>query len=439
MSASHCARQPAYFALSYLTALGTLAAIAPAQAQLLPSDLPWEVIPTYQMERPFYDAPGVLRNAILFHPTLIENFSYSDNIYASDIVQASDFISTTTANVSLAADWARHNLTGRGFYTQQLYVDHSSENASAFGVEASDRYAISSRSFLQIDAGFTQQPQSRATAEADSDDSQERPTYSTTSGAVSYFHRYGRLVDRAQVAVRKVDYLEDENAGRSSVLWSATNRIAYELRGRLTAFADISYVKHEWETRPDLRDFDVLRGNAGVRYIVPTVMEAEIGVGVLRQDFVNGDFDTLVTPAFQMNMTWNVLPLTTILANAERTVVGTETFCGGQLALCQGALDPSQRNTRETTAALIAVQHEFWHNFLGEVRVRYAKDRFDFNGLFNRTYGMTVNARYLVNRYMQLDLEYTHAARTANLPDDRTYNSGPYTENVVALTLRAGL
>ncbi len=71
--------------------------------------------------------------------------------------------------------------------------------------------------------------------------------------------------------------------------------------------------------------------------------------------------------------------------------------------------------------------------------MRYAKDRFDFNGLFNNTYAVSLNARYLVNRYLQVDLDYTHAARTANLPDDRTYNSGPYKENAVVLTLRAGL
>jgi hypothetical protein len=368
----------------------------------------------------------------------MENVAYSDNIFASDTAQASDFISTTTAALSFDVDWSRHSLTGRGFYTQQFYVNHSSENASAFGVEASERYAVSARSVLQIDAGFTQQPQSRATAEADVN-ATERPVYSTTSGAIGYVHRFGRLVDRAQFAVRKVHYLEDEDAGRSSVQYNFANRIAYDLRGRLTAFADASFVRHKWETRPDVRDFDVLRGHLGVGYVIPSVMEAEFGIGFLRQDFIHDAFETLVTPTFNVNMAWNILPLTTILANAERTVIGTETFCGGQPSLCQsGSLDPDQRNTRETTAATIAVQHEFWHSLLGEVRLRYAKDRFDFNGLFNDTYAVSLNARYLVNRHLQLDLEYTHAARTANMPDDRTYNSGPYTENIVVLTLRSG-
>ena len=439
MSVSNCFRQPDHLPLKVLlTGLGTLVALAPAKAQVLPSKSPPQAVPTYQMERPHYDAPGTLRNTILFHPSLMENFSYSDNIFASDTTQASDFISTTTAAVSLGVDWSRHSLTARGFFTQQFYVNHSSENASAFGVEASDRYSVSARSFLQIDAGFTQQPQSRATEEADVN-AAERPIYSTTNGAISYVQRYGRLVDRAQIAVRKVHYLDDEDAGRSSVQYTVSNRIAYDLRGRLTAFADASFVRHNWETRSDVRDFDVLRGHVGIGYVIPSVMEAELGVGALRQDFVDDAFETLVTPTLSVNMTWNILPLTTILANAERTVVGTETFCGGQPALCQsGALNPGQRNTRETMAALLAVQHEFWHNFLGEVRVRYAKDRFNFNGLFNNTYAVSLNARYLVNRYLQLDLDYTHAARTANLPDDRTYNSGPYTENIVALTVRTG-
>ncbi len=441
MPVSNCHRQPEPVrSRLLLTALGCFIALAPARAQVLPSELPPQADPVYQMERPHYDAPGILRNAILFRPTLLEAFAYSDNIFASDTFQASDFVSTTTAAVSLDLQSSRHDLTGRAFLTQQFYASHSSENATAFGVEASERFSVSRRSFLQFDAGFTQQPQSRATAEADADANDERPTYSTTSAAVSYVHRYGRLLNRAQVAARKIAYLEDENAGRSSVLYNFSDRVAYDLRGRLTVFADAAFIRHKWETRPDVRNFDVLRGHIGLGYVIPTVIEAEIGLGLLRQDFTNDLFDTLVTPTLSVSMTWNILPLTTILANAERTVIGTETFCSGQPGLCQsGVFAPDQRNTRETTAGQIALQHEFWHNFLGEIRVRYAKDRFDFNGLFNNTYAVSLNARYLVNRYLQVDLDYTHAARTANLPDDRTYNSGPYKENAVVLTLRAGL
>jgi hypothetical protein len=50
-----------------------------------------------------------------------------------------------------------------------------------------------------------------------------------------------------------------------------------------------------------------------------------------------------------------------------------------------------------------------------------------------------VNARYLINRFLKIDLDYLYRDRDANLPADRAFNSGPYTENVVSMTLRAGL
>ena len=85
------------------------------------------------------------------------------------------------------------------------------------------------------------------------------------------------------------------------------------------------------------------------------------------------------------------------------------------------------------------MQHEFWHDILGQARFRYQRDHFDFNGLTDKTYVFGVNARYLINRFLEADFDYTYRRRSANLPADRTFNSGPFTENVVSLTLKGAL
>ena len=99
----------------------------------------------------------------------------------------------------------------------------------------------------------------------------------------------------------------------------------------------------------------------------------------------------------------------------------------------------NQRNTFEATVGKLGVQHEFWHNLLGEAAFRYERDVFDFNNLIDNTYALSSDMRYLLNRYAEVDLNFTHTRRTANLSMDRTFNSGPYTENLLFLTLKVGL
>lgn len=172
---------------------------------------------------------------------------------------------------------------------------------------------------------------------------------------------------------------------------------------------------------------------------IAEVLDAEIGLGALRQSFLHDAFKTLVAPTFRAQLTWNILPLTSIIATADRTVTGTETFCGGNPTACAGAAATDRRNTRESTAALAGIQHEFIHDLLAEARFRYERDVFDFNRLVDNTYSASANMRYLLNRHWEADFEIAHDVRTANHPNDRTYNTGPYTENVVSFMLKAAL
>jgi hypothetical protein len=348
-------------------------------------------------------------------------------------------VSTTSETLSSASQWLHHSLSGRLFASQQFYANHSAEDAYTLGAEGSVRLDLSADSSLRVDGAFAQRPQLRATPEADAN-ATGRAIYNTASGAVSYSWRRDKWTNRAEVEIRKTAYTSQHDASRSGTQYVYSDRVGRDLLGYLNLFIDGAYAQHDWLRRGDLRNFDLLTGLVGGRFQIPSIFDAEIGVGVMRQDFTHAAFRTLVTPTFAFEMTWNVMPLTSIIVSGDRTVVGTETFCGGLPSACAaGTVTPDQRNTRETTTALAGVQHEFRHDFLAEARFRYERDKFDFNGLVDDTFSLNLNARYLINRHWEADMEFAHNVRTANLPNDRTYNTGPYTENVVSLTLKAAL
>lgn len=107
--------------------------------------------------------------------------------------------------------------------------------------------------------------------------------------------------------------------------------------------------------------------------------------------------------------------------------------------ICSGPLfNTSLRGTLEVTSAEIAVQHEFWHNILGQLRFRYERDKFDPVDLVNDNYNVEVSARFPLNRFLELNASYNLNIRTAN-QDLLLYNSGPYQGNLVSLQLKAAL
>ena len=222
--------------------------------------------------------------------------------------------------------------------------------------------------------------------------------------------------------------------------------MSYDISDQLSLFIQPCYAHVDRDVRPNERNFDTFTGSGGDSIEIPTIVEADIGVGALRQSYPSNAFRALLAPAANIHMTWNALPLTSVLADINRTVTGTEIFCGEGPGACQTsgggqhvAPGTGQRNTLTMTVAQIGVQHEIWHDLLRSAGFRYERDVFDFNDLIDDSYAVNANGRYLINRNLEADIDYTYRVRTANLPNDRTFNSGPFNENVIAATLKAGL
>ncbi len=396
----------------------------------------------YDMPRPFYDPLGIKLDCFIFYPSVSEQGAYDDSIFASDLHQVGTYINTTNETVSVASQWSHHSLKARAYSVQQVYADHPGEDANTFDADGSGRYDISPESFLQLDGGFLQQPQMRGAREANPDIS-ARSIYNTATGVLTYSQKLNRWLIEAQASLEKIAYLPAGDRVRDRLSEKYRGRITYNLLDQIGVFLEGAWAPTEWRARSDLRNFDVATGLAGFSVTFPGFIDAEFGAGFERQNYRDDAFKTLYAPVLNGTLTWNVLPLTTILGSAARTITGTETFCNSTTIPCENGatvtptLFLTQRNALKITTAEIAAQHEFWHNLLGELRFKYERDHFDLINLKDDVYTASANARYLVNRNLEIDFNYAHISRVANLPNDRTFNSGPYTENVVSVAAKA--
>jgi hypothetical protein len=430
-------------ACAVLASLAALAARSPARAEMWPRESTPDTLPVYEMKRPGYDPEGILYRSFLFSPSATEAGKYDDNIFASRRRVESDYVNTTGEELGAASQWSRHSLSGRLFAAQELYALHPGENANTFGADASGRLDITQDSFLRFDGGFIEQPQSRASIEA-AVGTAERPIYDTGTSGINFYQRFNHLVERAQYHFTRIDYVTSGNESRNSITNAVNDRLSYDFSGELATFVQAGYSLRDWDLRPAERNFDSLTGLVGVTVSIPTVLEAEVGIGVLRQSYSNDQFATLVTPVFNGHVLWNVLPLTSLIASFSRDVTGTENFCNATTHTCQSGntivLQPGTgvRDTLETTAARFDVQHEFWHDLLGSAGFHYEQSVFNFSGLTDDTYTFSTDLRYLINRYLEANLDYTFQTRVSSRPDDSTFNSGGFTTNIVMVTLKAG-
>ena len=412
-----------------------------------PQDQPQPPIPVYDQDRPSYDAPAIDAGSFRIDPSAWETLTYDDNIFASDRDRKNDGINTTTEAIQAVSQWSRDSLALKARSDQQRYFAHGFENANLFQIDGTGRLDISGDGFVQIEGGFSQQPESRDSPEADAD-ATERPIFNTAGGTVSYVQRINQLEEMAQFSVSKTAYISEAEAGRSGVEWRYQDRISYYLFGSAAVFVQGGYAMQDWLRKGDERNYRSLTALLGVSAYIPGMLEMELGVGALRQHYRNPAFDTLLTPTINGHLLWNVLPLTTVTADISRTVTGTETFCDSPPAqiACQTLVGApstedvsSLRSSLTLTSVDAGIQHEVWHNVLGEARFRYVRADFELGDVRDNTYSYNLNARYLLNRNLEVDASYSHNLRRSNRPDVHFYNSGPYSENVLSITLKAAV
>ena len=435
-----------------LIASGLFLGVQRADAQLAEMDnslqaRPPAVTPIYHMPRPYYEPARIELGSFLLAPAVTEMLAGDDNIFATGERRAGDVIFTTSEDATLQSQWRSDSALLRLDHAYQSYLSHATENANTYGSQGDFRFAVSDSAWVEFQAAFAQQPQERNSAQADRL-SLKRPIYNTIPVAASYGQDWNRWHNVLTAGMTQIAYISQAEAQRSAMKWRYRDRLSYALTADTWSFLQVSYSTQNWLLNPGRRNFNTLNATAGVNFQIADMIDGELGAGVLRQAYRFSGFADLVTPTFGGHLNWNILPLTSLLVSGERTVTGLETFCdaGNILAnpVCAALSGTTlstlgnQLGALELTEAEIGLQHEFWHDLLGEIRFRYERDQFDPLDLVDKNYSVNVGSRFLINRNLELDLSYALNIRTAN-KNILLYNSGRYQANMATLALKAAL
>jgi hypothetical protein len=377
---------------------------------------------------------GIKLGSFLLLPQIDLSISHGDNIYATDHDKRGDFYLDTRAQVAVKSQFSRHALDASAYYDRNTYFKLTSENTSQYGAKADGRYDLSADGFVTVAGGYDRVAESRTNI--DSITAASKPVlYDLYHGDASFSDTFGPLNAVLSFHDRNYRY-------HDAVFGSTTVDQSYRDFTVLQGEADLAYDLHHMTSfivhgtverrRYDLgfgdagfdpailtdRSANGVRIEAGLQHQVTSLVQATIRLGWLHYSYEDPRLNSLSAFSYHGELIWNVTPLTTIQASADRRVDETVsiTYAG---------------NLRDEFR--IGAQHELLRNLILNVDGRYAAIRPSavnetaaVGQLLSRSHELELGGggHYYIGRNIRVNANFTHTQRRSN--DD----SLAFSENV---------
>ena len=148
------------------------------------------------------------------------------------------------------------------------------------------------------------------------------------------------------------------------------------------------------------RDSEGYLMEVGTDFDVTAVLFGDVAIGYRLQDYDDPSFDTIGDVAGRASLTWNPTGLTTVSALITRGEV-IETRQIGSAAIFE-------------TAGRVTVDHELLRNLLLQAAVYVSDDDYQDIDRSDTYVRAGFGAKYLMNRYIQLDLGYNYLSLGSN-------------------------
>ena len=361
--------------------------------------------------RPELDPLGVHAGGFFIYPHLGLQEFYNDNIFATDSNEEDDFITLISPRVDVTSDWTRHAFDLYAKAAIARYADQTDEDFEDFSVGTNGRLDITQRAKLRAGVSYDRLHEGRGSPDDVGGRTALEPTlFDVGSVFLTYQQWLGRFLLESGGEVYRLAY---DNVGteaggiiinddRDRSLYAGHLKMGYEFMPGYTAFArgEVDYRQYD-----DLccrgalfdRDSDGYLIEVGTDFDVTAVLFGDVAIGYRSQDYDDPRFDTIGDVAGRASLTWNPTGLTTVSALITRGEV-IETTQSASAAIFN-------------TEGRVTVDHELLRNLLLRAVVSVSDDDFQDVDRSDTYVRAGFGAKYLMNRYIQLDLSYNYLSR----------------------------
>ena len=379
--------------------------------------------------RPGYDAAGVRAGGFTVFPEASVTGTYDDNIFAANVGEVDDFITTLAAGVSVQSNWSRHALNLNAGLAQYLYADNSDEDRLDWNVGGNGRVDITRDTNISGGLSYAQLHEDRGAPNAPGL-AAEPTEYALFGAEVALAHRFNRVTTRVGVGYADYDYDDAPLIGggvldqdfRDREEFEQFLRLGYDVSPDTNLYIQGTLNQREYDQKPPVvalnRDSDGWAVVGGSEFRLSNLAQGEVYVGYQEQSYDDPTLSDISGLAFGAGVDWFVTPLTTIRIDAAAIV--EETVAAG----ASGFLDQSVG---------LGIDHELMRNVIIGARASYANQDYEGIARSDDVIRAGLGVDYLLNRNFSVGLGYDYTDRDSNVL------GLDYTRNEIGLTLRAAL
>jgi len=384
--------------------------------------------------RPELDPLGVRAGGLSIYPRLGLQEFYNDNIFATDSNETDDFITLISPRVDVTSDWTKHAFDLYAKAAIGRYADQTGEDFEDFSVGTNGRLDITQRANLRAGVGYDRLHEGRGSPDdvrrTGGSPAVEPTLFDDSSAFLTYRQLLGRFLLESGGVVDRLTYdnVRRENGetiinnDRDRAIIGGNLKIGYEFMPGYTAFTkgEVDYRRYDdlcCDALNPLNQFDRdSQGyliEVGTDFDVTAVLFGNVAIGYRSQDYDDSRFDTIGDVAGRASLTWNPTGLTTVSASITRGDV-IETTQSGSPAIFE-------------TTGRVTLDHELLRNLLLQAVVSVSDDDYQDIDRSDTYVRAGFGAKYLMNRYIHLDLSYDYLSRGSNA------QGGDFTNNTIFL------
>jgi hypothetical protein len=382
--------------------------------------------------------PGYYTESFHIMPELQLTGYNDDNIYATDLLQESDYVAIISPMVKIKSLWDKHRLNLNAGANLGRYAENSDENYNDAWLEADGSFALGDSSSLFGGAGYSHKHEPRDSKESTSL-GVEPTTYDVTDLRLGLRQGYGDLTLRVAGTYQALDYDNVERIGGGTVDNSDRDRsvgglgarVSQRLDKNLSIYLQAFLNNRDYDEAMDQFGFD--RDSKG--YTASFGATKKFGrnnkidayLGWLVQDYDDYRFEQVSTPNFAASLRWYPAASYKLTASLDRTLSETTEYASSGYLY-----------TRFDTQ----LDKRMFNNIVGYLSYGYGLVDYQDVGREDVINSFGVGINYYMSKRVLISGGYTYINNDSNdesefivLPED-TYD---YTRNLLLISVKVKL
>lgn len=268
-----------------------------------------------------------ISEGLLLFPSIESDVTYDDNVYNSRQVELDDLVVSFRPRFTLRTNLPRHQISLTGGADIRRYAEIEGENSEQFQIQGNGTFELAQRTEVIADAGFRRGIEQRGTA-GDQFLTDEPVAFDRLFGGLLMRRRGGFLELTAEGRIAETKYLDTKFNGLPVDL---SERDARVMRARIRGSAPSSHYSRVFveasvnkvnyiQSTPLQRDSDGYAVLAGMLLRLTNLVDLEVGLGYIRQNFDNPSVKDVSAVNFHLQVEWTPRPDWQITAAAARVV-----------------------------------------------------------------------------------------------------------------------